>query len=166
MKQATAHLNYLRIAPRKVRLVASLIQGLPAQEAEAQLLAQRRRPAPVLLKLLRSALANAKQQQLIADKLVVSSIRVDQGPMLKRGLPRALGRVTPIQKKSSHISIILTEGDKSFPMRYALVVPKKEKKEKKKGRVKSTGAVKPPVGKEKATEKPGFFKKVFQRKSV
>ena len=92
MKQPTAQLRYLRIAPRKVRSVADLIRGLPVQDAEAQLMVQRRRPAKPLLKLLRSAVANAKNNKQNADHLFISEIRVDQGPMLKRMLPRARGR--------------------------------------------------------------------------
>ena len=84
MQQYTAKLNYLRIAPRKVRSVADLIRGMSVNDAEAQLLMVRRRPAQPLLKLLRSAVANAKNKQVNPDHLFIAEIRVDQGPMLKR----------------------------------------------------------------------------------
>src|ERR1700734_1563666 len=126
MKTQTAKLNFLRIAPRKTRSVADLIRGLPVDQAEAQLLVQRRRPAKALLKLLRSAVANAKNNKLNADHLFVSEIRVDGGPMLKRSLPRARGSASPIQKKMSHVTITLGLDEKLAP-KYKIVVPKKVK---------------------------------------
>ncbi|MFQ5753774.1 MAG: 50S ribosomal protein L22, partial [bacterium] len=127
MKQI-ARLNYLKIAPRKVRSVADLLKGLPVNEAEAQLLTNRRRPAPALLKLLRSAVADAKNtKQLNIDKLYIESLRVDQGPMLQRHLPRARGMATPIQKKMSHITLTLAENLKVGEPRFKIVVPKKAK---------------------------------------
>lgn len=165
MKTASARLNYLRIAPRKVRLVASALRGLSAQEAEAQLILRTQRSRTPLLKLLRSALANAKNKQLAVDRLVVAAVRVDQGPMLKRSLPRALGRVTPIQKKMSHVTLVLAEGDKSYPTRYTLVTPKKEKKGVKRTAPKRPAA-KLEETKPKIEKKPGFFQKFFRRKSV
>jgi large subunit ribosomal protein L22 len=106
--QYTAKLSFLRQAPRKVRSVGDLIKGLPVNEAEAQLLAQTRRPSKALLKLLRSAVANAKNnKQADLQHLFVESVRVDGGPMLKRMLPRARGSASPIQKKMSHVTIVL-----------------------------------------------------------
>src|SRR3989344_3194296 len=104
-QKQVAKLNYLRIAPRKVRSVGDLIKGLSVNEAEAQLLLQRRRASVSLLKLLRSAVAGAKEKKMQPDALYVESLRVDQGPMLKRFLPRARGLATPIQKKTSHVTI-------------------------------------------------------------
>jgi large subunit ribosomal protein L22 len=110
MKTQTAKLRYLHIAPRKVRLVANAIKGLSVNEAEAQLLMSPRRPASDLIKLLRSAVANAKHNaQLSPERLFVKEIRVDQGPMLERYMPRAMGRATAIQKKSSHVTLVLAE---------------------------------------------------------
>ena len=112
MKTQIAKLNYLRIAPRKTRLVASMIKGLSINEAEAQLLVNPKRPSEAVLKLLRSAVANAKNnQKLDPEKLFVKEIRVDNGPMLKRFMPRAMGRASEIQKKSSHIILILGEAE-------------------------------------------------------
>lgn len=160
------------MAPRKVRAVAGIIKGLSVQEAEAQFLSQRRRASEPLLKLLRSAVANAKNNNLSLEKLYVSSLRVDGGPMYKRGLPRAMGRVTPLQKKTSHVSLVLTEGDKIYPLRYNIAIAKKDKKDKKKGKkkvVRNTSA-KPSADKEvreKAHQaEPGFFRRMFGRKSV
>lgn len=168
MAEQIAKLNYLRIAPRKVRAVADLIKGLTVNEAEAQLLTQRRRPAVQLLKLLRSAVANAKNvKRFDPDKLYVKSIRIDQGPMLKRSLPRARGMATPIQKKMSHITLILEESASPKPPRFKIVVKKKVRKpgaetvKKSKNRPEKEGAIQP-----KKSEKRGFFQKVFQRKSM
>ena len=109
-KTTKAQLNYLHIAPRKARLVADSIKGKHIIEAESILVYSPNRAAKPILKLLRSAIANASNNsKLNKEKLVVSSITVDEGPMLKRWLPRAMGRATPIHKKTSHIKIILDE---------------------------------------------------------
>ena len=106
-ESAKAKLKFLHMTPRKVRLVASVLRGMQVRRAEGELMFRRNRAAEALLKLLRSAIANAKNLKLNEETLVVSEIRVDQGPMLKRFLPRAMGRATPIQKKMSHITIVL-----------------------------------------------------------
>jgi len=159
-------LNYLKIAPRKVRLLGSVLKGLPAQEAQAQLLIRRERSAKPLLKLLNSALANAKNQKNIEpQKLFVSSLRVDGGPMLKRFLPRAMGRATPIHKKMSHVTLILEEAKTRQISRFNIVPPLK--KEKRLGKKEA----KPKQAKEelkaaKPKEKISFFKRIFRRKSI
>lgn len=167
-KQATAQLNHLRISPRKVRLVASLLKGLSVNEAEAQLLFQTRRPAKPILKLLRSAVANAKNQQMKIDQLGIVKIEVNQGPRFKRFMPRARGSASLIEKKSSHITLVLEESDK-FKPRFKIIVPKKEKKTAKKAVKKSTvekSTDREPRTKEYQPSKPGFFRKIFRRKSV
>jgi large subunit ribosomal protein L22 len=168
MEQQIAKLNYLRIAPRKVRAVGDLIAGLPVNEAEAQLMAQTRRPAKPLLKLLRSAVANAKTKKLEAAHLFVVNVRVDQGPMLKRMLPRAHGSASPIQKKMSNVIITLGVNEKLTP-KFTIVVPKKVKVPP--GGTKPTKAKKPTdkgPGEEAEKlekQKPSFFKRAFSRKS-
>lgn len=127
METQIAQLNYLRITPRKVRSVGDLIKGLTVNEAEAQLLVQRRRPAKPLLKLLRSAVANAKNNKRVnPDHLFIESIRVDQGPMLKRSLPRARGSASPIHKVMCHVTLVLGVNENLKP-RFKIVVPKKVK---------------------------------------
>ncbi len=124
-EQATAKLRFLRIAPRKVRSVAGLMRGLAVVEAEAQLMVQPRRAAVPLLKLLRSAIANAvNTKSLDKDKLYIESLRVDQGPMAKKMFPRARGRGVIIQKKMSHVTLVLGERDGAPKARF--VIPKKE----------------------------------------
>lgn len=105
-----AKLRFVRIAPRKARLVADLIRGKRSEEAINILMFTKKAAAKIILKLLKSAIANANQRKNIdLDKLYVKRITVDQGPMLKRYIPRALGRATMIRKRMSHITIILDE---------------------------------------------------------
>ncbi len=113
VKQATAKLNRLRIAPRKVRVVADLIRGQKALKALAVLRFTPKRAAKPLRKLLESALANSKELGLDEKKLYIKKITVDQGPTLKRWRARAMGRANTIQKKTSHITIVLEEKNES-----------------------------------------------------
>jgi large subunit ribosomal protein L22 len=109
MPQSTAKLRHLRIAPRKVRVVADLVRGQPVGKALNVLAFTTKAAARPLAKLLRSALANAEhaQKDLDVDTIVVASVTVDQGPTLRRYMPRAMGRATRINKKTSHVEIIL-----------------------------------------------------------
>lgn len=173
MKEQIARLRYLHIAPRKVRLVANLLRGLSVNEAEAQLLMSPKRVSPPLIKLLRQAVASAKHNsQLNPDQLFIKEIKVDQGPMLKRYMPRAMGRATPIQKKSSHITLILAESEKLKPTRFKIIKPEKiSKKEKAEKTKKGIKAGKPKIPepereKTKPAEKPSFIKRIFRRKVV
>src|SRR3954468_12441893 len=105
--EASATLRYLRITPRKVRVVADLIRGKRGGQALAQLTYVEKRAALPLSKLLRSAVANADQAaqgQLDVDALFVRELQVSQGPSLKRFIPRAMGRAFKVIKKTSHIS--------------------------------------------------------------
>ena len=176
MKTQIAKLNYLRIAPRKTRLVASMIKGLSVNEAEAQLLVNPKRPSDAILKLLRSAVANAKNnQKLDVEKLFVKEVRVDNGPMLKRFMPRAMGRASGIQKKSSHIILVLGEAENVKTSRSKIAKVEKISKRVKEEMVKQSKKEKEekehekPKGAEsqkQADKKPGFSKKFFRRKSI
>ncbi len=105
---AQATLRYLRIAPRKVRVVADLIRGRTVEDAMNLLAFTNKRAAPVLRKLLASALANAENDgELDTDRLYVAEVTVDQGPTLKRWRPRAQGRAYRINKKTSHVTVKL-----------------------------------------------------------
>lgn len=109
--QAIAKLRYLRTAPRKVRLLIGLIRGLKVDEAVAQLENSQKDAARPVLKLLKSAVANAVHNDDMDEKtLVIKTAFVDKGPMLKRWMPRAMGRASAIHKHTSHITIIL-EGE-------------------------------------------------------
>src|SRR3989344_9371161 len=148
MTKKTVKLNYLRITPRKVRSVADLLRGLSVNEAEAQLMLVRNRAAVPLRKLLRSAVQNLKNnKKLDSTNFYVETIKVDGGPMLKRSLPRARGMATPIQKKMSHVTLVLAEnlGLKSSRFKIEIkkktrkAVPEKSKKEKKVPTEKTSG---------------------------
>jgi large subunit ribosomal protein L22 len=105
-----ANLNNLRISPRKVRQVAALVKGMKAGQAKEQLTFLVKKPAPIILKLLNSAIANAKHNFSIEqDDLYIKSLSVNGGPSLKRWLPRAMGRATPLLKRTSSIKMILDE---------------------------------------------------------
>lgn len=172
MELQTAKLNYLRIAPRKVRSVGDLVKGMSVNDAEAQLMVQRRRPAQALLKLLRSAVAGAKNnKKWNPDHLFIVSIRVDQGPMLKRFLPRARGSASPIQKKMSNVILTLGLNANLVP-KYKIVVHKKVKlppdqggKTPKEKRVKGSREQQNPQAEKKTEKKPGFLKRMFSPKS-
>jgi len=110
MAEARARLMFLRMSPFKVRLVAETIKGRPAQEALAILEHSPRRASQPLRKLLKSAMANASENhKLDADHLLVKNVIVDEGPKLKRWIPRAMGRATPIRKRTSKITLVLAE---------------------------------------------------------
>ena len=107
-----ASARYVRIAPRKARLVADQIRGLHIEKARALLRFSPRGAAQDIHKLIDSAAANAENNHdLIGDEMRVSSITVDEGPTLRRFRPRALGRATPINKRTSHIAVALTPAE-------------------------------------------------------
>jgi large subunit ribosomal protein L22 len=107
-----AKARYVRVAPRKARLVADQIRGLPVDEARTLLAFSSRGAARDLLRLLDSAAANAEaNHELVADDLRIAAINVDEGPTLKRWRARARGRATRIEKKTSHLSVALTPSE-------------------------------------------------------
>jgi large subunit ribosomal protein L22 len=107
--EVNARLRFVRMGPRKARLVADLIRGKGSEEALNILRFTKKSAAKAVGKLLKSAVANATQKKIDIDRLYVKRITVDQGPMMKRFMPRALGRATMIRKKTSHIQITLDE---------------------------------------------------------
>ncbi len=110
MSQFKAKISYLRVAPRKVRLIADQVRGLPVQRAIDVLTFAKKASAIDLSKLLRSAVANAdKKGGVDVDNLYVKSICVDQGPIIRRFLARARGSASRINKKTSHITVLLEE---------------------------------------------------------
>lgn len=107
--EITSKLSQYRQAPRKVRLVATLLKGMSIDTALLELTHRTKRVAPVFHKLVLSAVANAKAQGIDEKTLFVKGIRVDKGPVLKRSRPRAQGRAFPIHKHTSHIVVTLTD---------------------------------------------------------
>ncbi|NMB92215.1 MAG: 50S ribosomal protein L22 [Parcubacteria group bacterium] len=165
-----ASLKYLRIAPRKTRLVTKLIKGLSVPQAEAQLMFIKNRSAEPILKLLKSAISNAENNfHLNKDNLFIKSIRVDEGPALKRFRPRARGAAYPIKKRTSHVNIVLAE---IYPQKAIVPEKKVEHKEEK------TEEIKPVIPKEekpkksfkpveeKITKKVLPKQKLFRRKAI
>ncbi len=108
--EARAKLRYARLSPQKTRLVIDMIRGKGVQDALNILKFSPQRAADVVAKVVSSAVANAEQKGVSdVDRLFVKAVTVDQGPALKRFIPRAQGRATKIRKPTSHITIVLDE---------------------------------------------------------
>lgn len=155
-----AEANYIRASARKVRLVADMIRGKNLGEAKDILRFTIKKPAIFLSKLLNSAEANAKNNfEISPETLYVSKITVDEGPVYKRWMPRARGQAFPIQKKTSHITLVLEpfEGE-----------VKKVESKPKEGKVKGFKKEKksPKMEKEPKPKEAGGAKRMFRRKSI
>ncbi len=108
--ESVAKLRYLRISAQKVRLVVDMVRGMPVNQALALLRNSTRRAAKPVAKTIESAAANAEENySLSRDELVVSRIFADEGPTMKRARFGARGRYKPILKRSSHVTVVLTE---------------------------------------------------------
>lgn len=111
--ESTAKLRHARVSARKARLVANLVRGRDVPEAIEILAFTQKKSAPLIKKLVESAVANAEVhaeregEDLDVDDLFIESIWVDEGPSLRRYRPRAQGRATRILKKTSHITVVL-----------------------------------------------------------
>jgi len=142
--QTKAQLKFLRMTPQKVRLVASLVRGLEVKKALNQLQFNSKQAALPVKKLIESAVANAIHNDHVKeDTLKIETIFVNEGSVLRRWMPRAMGRATPLRKKSSHITVILTGETEEKK------IVKKETKIKEK--TDTTDVVKDEVKKEKKT---------------
>ncbi len=180
----TAKLRYLRISPRKVRLVTDLIKGLTAEKAERQLRFLTKKAAGPILKLLNSAVANAQNNaNLTKENLEIANIIVEGGPVLKRWRARAMGRAAPIIKRTSHVTLILEgkpslakapEGKKEEPVKKELIeeVQKVAEAPKPIAKPKSVPPARPypttPQAKKRFFSRQTFgnVKKYFRRKSI
>ncbi|MBI2360116.1 MAG: 50S ribosomal protein L22 [Deltaproteobacteria bacterium] len=108
--EARAITRFVRLSPRKARLVADQVRGKTVEEALNVLKFLPQRSASVLAKTLRSAVANAEATQSVdVDRLYVKRMTVDEGGMWKRFMPRAMGRATRIRKRLSHITVVVDE---------------------------------------------------------
>ncbi len=153
---STAKLRYLRIAPRKVRMVADLIRGKTVKKAESILAFTRKGAVLSTLKLLKQAVANARNNfQIDENNLYISKIIVDEGKKYKRQLPRARGKADIILKRTSHITLVLDEIDKS----------KKKQKIKKPSFVKGKKEKVKTVKEEVLEEKEEEVKEVVEKKT-
>lgn len=166
--QVKAQLRHLRIAPRKVRLVADLIRGKKVAEAKTFLDFCLKKGALPLKKLLDQALTSASHNfQLEKEGLWISEIKVDEGPKLKRWRARARGRAGVIQKKTSHISLVL-EGERKKIEKEVPEVKKEEVIEAKEREKKAVPKPRiPKLEKEKIQLKPKkrSLKRIFKRKA-
>ncbi|MEU6996780.1 50S ribosomal protein L22 [Nonomuraea sp. NPDC046570] len=110
--EARAQARFVRVTPQKARRVVDLIRGLPASEAQAVLQFAPQAASEPIFKVLSSAMANAEHNfKLDPETLVVSRAWVDEGPTLKRFRPRAQGRAYRINKRTSHITVIVESGE-------------------------------------------------------
>jgi large subunit ribosomal protein L22 len=108
--ESKAIARYVRISPRKMQIVADLVRGKDVEEALAILKYTPKRGAPVMEKLLNSAIANAENNyEMNRDALYVAQVYANQGPTMKRFRPRAQGRAFTIRKRTSHVGIVLKE---------------------------------------------------------
>lgn len=108
--EAKAHMRYLRISPRKVKIVADLIRGKSVAQSTAILMLTPKSASEPLLKLLKSAAANAENNHSMdPEKLYVSEIFATPGPIIKRIMPRAQGRAYRINKRTSHVTLVVAE---------------------------------------------------------
>jgi len=191
--QVKAKAKFIRMSPRKTRLVVNAVRGLVANEALDQLKFIKKRAAKPISKLISSAMANAEHNfELKKDNLYIKEIRVDEGATMHRWKPRARGRATPIRKRTNHINLILDEIEdsgikqgrkqdiedpikldkkKSEVKDSDKIVNKKDKKDKDKKDEKDKEIIDPRRqghGKNTKIEggsKKGFVNKVFRRKS-
>lgn len=107
MTGAKAITKFVRISPRKARLAAGLIRGLPVEQATLQLQFSQLRGGRLLKKTLDSAVANAEQMDLRREEIIVKEVRVDAGPTLKRAKPKNRGGRHPILKRTSHFTVVV-----------------------------------------------------------
>ena len=108
--EAKAYLKYIRISPRKVQIVADLIRGKDVGTAMAILMQTPKAASEPMMKLLKSAVANAENNfNMDVEKLIVTEVFATPGPILKRVMPRAQGRAYRINKRTSHVTIAVAE---------------------------------------------------------
>lgn len=110
MKQAKAITKFIRISPRKARLAAGLVRGLPITNAKEQLKFSQLKAGGLLLKTLESAIANGESlHNMRREKMYVHEVRVDTGPTMKRSKPKNKGGSHPIMKRTSHFTVVVSE---------------------------------------------------------
>ncbi len=146
--EVSAKAKYIRMSPRKVRLVVDVVRGMSIAEAQQQLQFMNKAAAVPVLKVLNSAVANAEHNfKLKSEKLFVKTITADGGPTLHRWKARARGRAAPIRKRTTHIVVTLAEKGKTEE-------PKEEKKTEKKTVKKEAKKETKKVVKKTSTKKP------------
>lgn len=125
---SNAKLSYAMISPFRCRLVADLIRGKAIEDASRLLILENKKAAKILYKLLKSAMSNAEQKGVAdLERLYVSDLRIDEGPRIKRWMPRAQGRADRRLTRTSHISLGLAEKTGSAPVKSAKTSTKAKK---------------------------------------
>ncbi len=167
-----AFLKNYRVSPRKVRLLTTLVKGLPVEEAIVQLDQSAKNASLQVRKLVQSALANAENNfGLDRKNLYVFDMRVDEGPTMKRWMPRAFGRATEIHKRTSRVNIVLEEfvegAGRKTKEQLAADRKKRQGEEKSADTAKKKATPKAELKptEKKAKKSGGFSQKMFQRKS-
>jgi large subunit ribosomal protein L22 len=111
--EGRAIVRFVRMSPRKVRIVANMVRGKRVEDALGILALLPKKSAKVIGKLVTSAAANVDDKskgKADVDALVVKAIQVDNGPIIKRWMPRAMGRANRVQRRTSHITVVLSDG--------------------------------------------------------
>jgi large subunit ribosomal protein L22 len=106
-----AHASTVRISARKMRVLADVVRGMPVEQALTTLAFQPRAGAPILKKVIDSAVANADSRKMDLDSLVVADVQIDKAGIMKRFLPRAHGRATPFKKQLAHVHVKLAPAE-------------------------------------------------------
>ncbi|PIR98449.1 MAG: 50S ribosomal protein L22 [Candidatus Colwellbacteria bacterium CG10_big_fil_rev_8_21_14_0_10_41_28] len=169
-RSARASLRNLNVSPRKTRLVVDLVRGLSVPEAIVQLQVINKRASEPVEKLIRSAVANAREMGLNQGKLMIDHISVDKGRSLRRARFHGRGRVGIIQKEQSHINLVIKESDKVKEVDF--VLPVKEKKVISSAPAPVKDDNKPKSEKDDTEKKikknkdKGFVDKFFRRKAI
>jgi large subunit ribosomal protein L22 len=178
-QEVRAKIKYLRLSPRKTRLLADSLKGLSLNEAEGQLLLTARRAGGPLLKLLRSAAANARHNaKLDTARLYIKDIRVDGGPKFRRYMPRARGSASPIDRRTSHVTLVLAVSEKTSEPKFTFIAKSKSKSKLRELKDKEAKTAKTetqekskitrsqPTTQTKPTTQPTFFQRIFRRKAI
>lgn len=168
-KQVTAHARHLRIAPRKMRLVTNLIRGMFVLDALVQLRHLNKKGAPMAVKLLSSAIANAKNNSSLEENnLIIKSITTSPGRVMTRYAPRARGAAFVVRKRMSHVSVILEENRsgkaKTANLKFLKKAESREKDEKKEVKEKPKQTFADTEGAKKSSQAQGK-RRLFSRKS-
>jgi large subunit ribosomal protein L22 len=138
-RTAKAISKFIRIGPRKLRLVINTVRYEQPYKAFAILMTFKSKAARITEKVLKTAVANAKVLGLEEDRLYISDIRVDGGPVMKRFIERSMGRGDRILKRTSHLSMILKEGVKKAPSSTSLEAKQAQKETPKAGKAQAAG---------------------------
>ena len=144
---ANTLMRFLRISPRKVRLVIDAVRFKPVQEAAVILANMNKKAARMAAKALKSAVANAKVKGLDENKLYISDVRANGGPVFKRFMSRSMGRADRLLKRTTHLSLAVSAGERVYRDTFAPAAAAEDTQEKSAPKAKRTRAKKSAAGK-------------------